>query len=336
MVAIPLKSNIRLLMWDKYFINKQSQEWILGFEKTYGSGNIIRMYADDFDVKFLIENIWGWWLFASRKMIILYDVPLAANRTLPAGNKDQIEKFISYFIDHVDHIDDDSITLVFISPMPDKRTVFFKFLSDPKNHIKTQELKYSEEELIWLVENHIGWLYKDNQKNEIYDFFKKYYKDNLYALENELTKLQNYGNILEVKTIEEICSPDQSYDLFNLIERLLSPEINLEEKNQIIEDIKSNDDNPFAFLGLFSWNIISILNLIDGIKSWRTDYKELMMRVKIHPFTFGKLYKQKKMLLESHDKIINILSKIIKLEYQIKLGIVPQEYFRPGFKEIMR
>lgn len=294
------------------------------------------MYADDFDTNFVIENIRGGWLFASRKMVIMYDIPLAANKSLPAWNKDQIEKFIDYFTKNFDTIDPDSMTLVFVSSTPDKRTSFYKFLSDKNNNIKIQESKYTRALLEETIENTIWWRYEDNQKDTIYSFFEEYYKDNLYGLENNLIKLQNFNGRLDLKNIKQICYYDKEQDSFGLIESLLSPEINLEEKNKIIEDIKSNDDNPFWFLWLFMRNIISICNLIDGVRCGYNDYKLLMSKVKIHPFAFGKLYKQKDSLLKNHEKIIKILDRVINLEYSIKSWSLPQEYFRVWFKDIMK
>lgn len=330
------KSNIRLLIWDRYLINRQVKERISWFEKTYWENNVLKIYADDFDSKFAIENIRWWGLFATRKMIVIYDIPLAANRSIPAGNKEQIENFINYFTKNIDTIDPDSATLIFASSSPDKRTAFFKFVWDSKNNIKAQELKYSKSTLIDIIESNIWWRYEDSQKDMVYEFFEEYYKNDLYGLENNLLKLQNYDRRLDIKIIKQICYYNKEHDLFWLIESLLSPEINLEEKNDIINNIKDNDDNPFSFLGLFSWNIVSILNLIDGIKCWYTDYKLLMSKVKIHPFAFGKLYKEKNKLVENHQKIIDILDKVINLEYKIKTWLVPPEYFRWGFKEIMR
>ncbi len=294
------------------------------------------MYADDFDSRLAIENIRWWWLFASRKMIVIYDVPLMANKSLPAGNKEQIDKFMEYFIVNIDKIDADSITLVFASSKPDKRTAFFKFMSDSRSWIKIKDMKYNLTILESLIENTIWNRYECSQKKVIYDFFEEYYKNNLYSLENELLKLQNYNGILDIKIIKQICYYNKEHDLFWLIESLLAPEINLEEKNRIVEEIKFNNDNPFSFLWLFGWNIISILNLIDGIKSWYTDYKLLMSKVKIHQFAFSKLYKQKNIFVTHHGKIVNILDKTLQLEYKIKTWLLPQEYFWAWFKEIMK
>lgn len=296
----------------------------------------MKIYADDFDSKLVIENVWWWWLFASRKMVIVYDIPLMANKSLPVGNKEQVDRFIDYFIKNIHLIDPESITLVFVSSTPDKRTAFFKFLSDAKNNIKTKDIKYNKSLMVSLIEDSIWWKYEISQKDDIYNFFEEYYKSDLYGLESELVKLQSFNGRLDIKNIKQICYYNKEYDLFWLIESLLSPEINLEEKNKIIEDIKSNNSNPFSFLWLFSRNIISILNLIDGIKSWYTDYKLLMSKIKIHPFAFGKLYKQKNIFVENHHKVINILDKTLDLEYKIKTGILPQEYFRAWFKEVMR
>jgi DNA polymerase-3 subunit delta len=151
------------------------------------------------------------------------------------------------------------------------------------------------------------------------------FKDNLFEISNELQKLCAFkgGAKIEVQDIETLSKAKAEFEIFKIVENLLSGNkkeaiknfLSLEKEGKSIETILP----PTIF---YVKNLLKIKSYLKGQKK-KLSFKALAKDLQIHPFLIPKFYSLAKKF--SFEKLKKLFFFLFSLDFKIKTGkISPQ------------
>jgi len=166
---------IYIFTWEKLLIDREVKVWYERFKQKFDELNIIKIKNPlDYDFNFYAQNLlWGW-LFSTKKLIIIYDLPASAWD----NDKKDLEEYI-YNI--CNNIWKDNIVL-FVSPNPDKRWKLYKYIQKNHNH---KHFSLKEGDIIPFLQKE----YWDSLKPWVIKKLIEMKKWNFSLIKNDLDKL---------------------------------------------------------------------------------------------------------------------------------------------------
>jgi hypothetical protein len=84
---------------------------------------------------------------------------------------------------------------------------------------------------------------------------------------------------------------------------------------------------------LLYWGLRNYLIVLDLYQQGICESKGIASEGKMPPFTASNLLRNISTLQEKQAYITNVFKQLITLEYDIKMGIMPAEYFRLAVKQ---
>ena len=87
--------------------------------------------------------------------------------------------------------------------------------------------------------------------------------------------------------------------------------------------------------GLLYWGLKNYLIVLDFSQQGISDSKRIASEGKMNPYSVMNLLKHRETLLEKESFITMFFKELVALDYDIKTGAVPAEYFRLRIKEIV-
>ncbi len=306
---------IFLFTWEeKFLLHQQLEKWKKAFIQKYPWSNLFSFWEENFDPEKIAVACAWWWLFDEKKFIIIKWIPKDSLTKIPSS---QIEKLEKFFTEHIDNLPNENV-IVFISYKPDKRTKFYKFLSQ-KAEVK--EFKpLTEKQLIKFITAN----YKI--KEPLAKYIIERLGTNLYLIHNEITKLLKFTTNITKENIDKYLIKNTQQDTFELLDNL----DNSNKAIKILENLEKNQEDLFKVLWLLYWNLKNII-LIKEQLSIGENSKNIASKLGIHPFVVNKIINKNYDL----QKIRNIFWNILELDYSIKSGKIPLELWYLYLKKII-
>lgn len=323
-----MKQNIFLFTWEeKFLLYQELGKRKKSFLEKYWWENIFEFKSDDINVAEIFNAIFSWWLFVSKKLIIIFWLPKDTDKdnSVPASKYNDFEQKL---VDSFQTIPD-SVVLVFVSFTPDKRLKTYKFLAE---NINIKEFpKLNENRLKDFAKS----ILKDISQSDL-DYLVSQVWDNMFGIYNESNKLKIYSQEkwtkIDKDMIDNIIYPQAMINSFELLDKMF---FDKKRSLQILENMREKWADTFQFLWMLYWWLKSVLQMIDLYSDWMTSSKDLASKIWVHPFVVAKNMKIIDKLLPKQSKIKEFFEKLIYLDYNIKTWKIPAEIFWLEIKNII-
>ncbi len=324
-----MRSNISLFTWEEKFLLYQTlKKRKIEFEKKYWKENIFEFKSDDINIDEIMNVVFWWGLFSTKKMLIIYWLP---KDTYPENkiSESKYKTFEEKIINNFNNISEDVI-LIFVSFVPDKRTKWYKFFST--NCVVKQFDKLKTKDLKLFINN----LLINKMNDSDLDYFLWKIWDDMFAINNEIMKLKIYSehkNISINKELIDFLVYDQfDINAFDILDNMIT------DKNKtlkILNDMQNKWEDEFKFLWMIYRWLKLFLQLIDFNDKWENSSKELASKLWVPPFAILKHIKNIKTLSSNKNKLIGIYKNVVNLDYWIKIWKIPQDIFWLEIKRII-
>lgn len=312
---------------EKYLLHQELNRRTSWFVQKFGADSLFSFSSDNLDVSLLRQTIYSWGLFVNKKMILIYWMPTDLDKTnkLPIAT---IELFADEFMAKNWQVSPD-IILIFVSYKSDKRTKFFKFLNTNASvkqfeYLKPIELKKfvreNSEDLVW-----------NDETLEI--FLSKVGTSDLYHVINELDKLIVYywanldktnNKIVDKKVINLVNFWLIDSNSFDFLENLLV------DKKKTLSLVKDAQDSGTNW-NLFAWTLYRWLKMwlfvLDLDDQWIQDSKDIISKLKAHPFVINKIKKNIVEIRKAKQSIKQFYKNLVELDEWIKSWKKSDSYF---------
>jgi DNA polymerase III delta subunit len=136
--------------------------------------------------------------------------------------------------------------------------------------------------------------------------------------------------VLTPELVEDVCFGRVEADSFKFFDHLFSAP---REACEILEDIQQEGTDWNQVNGLLYWGLRNYLIVLDLYQQGIRESKVIASEGKMPPFTASNLLKRISTLQEKKAYLTTFFKQLVELEYDIKMGILPAEYFRLAVKE---
>lgn len=313
-----LSEKIYLFTWEnRYMLQKTLFSWMKAFEEKNGKDSVFVFNSENRDYAQVKQTIFWWWFFVTNKLIIIYWAPL------------DTEKSNTLKADDVDKLTDDlckmplpmETLVVLVSYKPDKRGRLFKQIKSVKDFplLKDFELKTfvrDESKDLWL-----WWDIIDKLIEKIWN--------NQYRLVSELEKLR-YRKVANEKEItlpvvENVCFGQVDDDVFKLLDLILE---NRKEAVRFLLTLQEKWMDWNELSGAFMRWLRNYILVLDYAKFWIKDPKIIASDLKQNPWVIWNVVKKLPILQENKNFIMDMFSKLVDIDAEIKNGIsYPEMYY---------
>lgn len=313
-------SNIFLFTWEeKYLLHQELKRRTDWFVQKYWTDALLIYKTDDLSLESLRQVLYSGWLFAQKRMIVVYGLPLDGD-TSNKLSASIIQQFSDEFMQRNGVIVAETI-LIFVSYKPDKRTKFYTFLKkelDPKTGIK-EFWPLKPIELKQIIRQKSPTI---KRSESVLDSFLAKTGPSLLHIQNELNKLLLWS---EVSSSSEISEKDIDLLTFGMTEgnNLALFDMLFSNKQKALELVARLQEEGE------SWNAF-VWTLYRGIKNWLfvldcfeqniKDSKIITSILKAHPFVVSKITKNIDMISRNKKGIISFYRWLIELDNDIKTG----------------
>ena len=309
-----------------YTLRQELQRWRFSFIEKYGENSLFVFNSENWDNRSLNQALFAWWLFVSKKMVIIEWVPKDMFQDWWIA-QDKIDKFFSDFEANQQYLTDDTMVL-FVSFKPDKRTRIYKWLSE-NVQVKNFDL-YKEVQLKSFVKEQLQPL---TISQEVLDYFLEKVWTDMFRLSSEIEKIKYVVTSWEVtqEMVDTYCFWMVEANVFAIIDQLFTSPI---AAVHILENMQREWRDWNAILGPLLWSLKVVLTVVDYADMWIKDSKQIASETKLPPFTIAKNMKNIDLYLSHSDKLKNLFKEIINTEYWIKTGKYPDSYFWLSLKNL--
>jgi DNA polymerase III delta subunit len=305
------KNNINFFTWENsIFLNKDLNRWIEHFIEKHWEFNISRVNKENLEKINLEWELTTPPFLAEFRLIILNWLPSAASAN---DSWDEI-------LEHKKNVDDEILKIlemipdknivIFVQENPDKRKWLYKKLKEVAvvkefNNLDEHELKnYIRTVLVWI----------DSQAA---DRLIQYKWLDMRKIENEIEKLALFrsNDRITVEDIEKYVIPEIEVSIFKFMDRIY--ELNYTKAIQGFREVLENSKIEPTVAGIMT-NLRKFIYVNQLKNSWVQD-KDIIDRLKIHPFVFQKITQFKKNLPE----IIDIYNRLSAIDIKAKIWELP-------------
>lgn len=319
-----------LFSWEEsYLLHQEVLKRKKAFLEKYGEQGLFVFKSNELDKSTIINCIFSWWMFATKKLIIIYGIPrdnLPINKAL-ASTINPIEEAL---IDKRDQIPAESIVIL-VSYKPDKRTKSYKFFSKHAEIKTFTPLKGIQ--LTQFVSQQLGELIDHKQAGLIVSLVG----NNLFNLTHECEKLELYAVYHQLKKLDadhiaQVVYAQAEIDSFKILDNLFT---NKQKTLELITQYQEQNTDMFQFLWMLYRGLKMVIQIVDLHEQKITSSKEIASIIKVHPFAVSKQNKNIHLLLEHITQIKQFYHKLLELDYNLKSWIYPAEGFWLGIKRMI-
>ena len=323
-------SNVFLFTWEwKYSLDKELKRRKETFLQKYWEDSVFVFNSENWDNWNIIQNIFWWGLFSTKKLIILRWVPVSAERQT-WFDSDLLNDFIDKFTKSIESIPIDNL-VIFLSYNPDKRWRLYKFL---EKNAQVKEFKK-----MWWIE------LKNLIKNELWDikiseslmtyFLEKVWEDP-YRITSEVDKLHEYCNIYNIvnideKLIDEIVFWQTETVAFWFMELLFKDKA---KAIQYLDKIKEEWTNRNEFAWALYYQLKMDIILDDYYKMWVKDSKQIAAECKLNPRAVSNSMKNMNQISKNWNELRNMYNWLIQTDSSIKMWKIKDDEFRLNIKRL--
>jgi len=322
--------NVFLFMWEEVFLlNKELKRWKDNFLEKFWSESLFIFDWWNFVLNRVMEAVFGWWLFSTKKMVIIYGVPIDtySNNKILIKNSD---KFVSSFENVV--VPDD-VLLIFVSYKPDKRLKFYKSIKDVVQVKEFKPLRMASQYKNILSEQ----LWSLHVSGDVMEYFLLKVWKNLYRLMQELEKIKLWCSVhwlveITQDVIDIVVFGQVETNAFLFFDYFLTDK----KKTFILWDKIRDDWVDFnQALWMLYWGLKLYILMVDANKQWVSDSKTMAKITGFHPFAVSKNMKNINIVVKKYNKIKLFYNNLIELDYSIKIGKVNSFGFWLEVKKII-
>lgn len=322
--------NVYLFTWEEKFLaDKELNRWISNFSQKFWKDSIFIFNSENWDNWSITQNIFWWWLFSTKKLIILRWIPVSGERQT-WFDSEILNDFIDKFTKSFESIPADNL-IVFLSYNPDKRWRLYKFLEKNAQIKEFKKLWWIE--LKNLIKNEL-WNIKISEKDMTY-FIEKVWED-VYRIMSEIDKLCEYckvHNISEVnkKLIDEIVFGQTETVAFWFVELLFK---DTNKAIQYLDKIKEEWVNRNEFAWALYYQLKMNIILDDYCKKWIKDSKQIAAECKLNPRVVSNNMKNINQISKNWNELRNMYNWLIQTDSWIKMWKIKEDEFWLNIKKL--
>ena len=325
-----MANNIFLFTWEnKYSLDKELKKRKDSFIEKYWSDSVFIFNSENRDNWNITQNIFWWWLFSTKKLIIFRWVPVSGDKQT-WFDSDTLNDFIDKFTKSIESIPTDNL-IVLLSYNPDKRWRLYKFLE--KNAKIKEFKKMGWIELKNLIRNEL-WDIKITESTMTY-LLDKVWEDP-YRVTSEIDKLHEYctiHNIPEIneKLVDEIVFEQTETVAFWFME-LLFKDVN--KAIEYLDKIKEDGTNRNEFAWALYYQLKMDIILDDYYKRWIKDSKQIASECKLNPRAVSNSMKNMNQISKNWNELKNIYNWLLNTDTGIKTWKIKEDEFRLNIKRL--
>ena len=313
-------NSVFFFTWENVYTLKQElHKWKSAFAEKYWSDSLFVFNSENWDNWLVNQALFAWGLFVSKKLVILEWIPKDTSQDwwIP---QDKIDKFFDDFEANQKYLTWDTL-VAFVSSKPDKRTKVVKWLlenAQVKEHAVFREPKikaFIKENLLPLQISEKG-----------VDYLLEKIWRNLFRLSSEIEKIKCVvkDGVVTKEMIDNYCFWMTEENAFSIFDELFkSPS----DAVKMLENIQKEWKDWNAVLPPLLWSLRIILTIIDYVKQWIKDSSIIASECKIAPFTVSKNMGNIDLYMSHQDRLVDLFKTIVDVEYSIKTGKYPDNYF---------
>lgn len=300
-------NNLNLFFGEENFLlQKKLNFWKKEFKERQGDYNLSILDGEKESAGTIIAECETLPFLGVKRLVILENLPPSANTKIP-------EEKVNAILNFLENIPDSTVVL-FVNPLPDKRTKFFK-----------QLLNIAEIEEFNLLDSKKlpEWVLKEvsERKGKILHGAVPYLIEktgnNLWSLNNEIDKLIAYCDekAISENDIDKLVMPNFNVDIFKLTDL-----IGLKRTKEAIDILEKLTDTGISAVQIF--NMIArqfrIFLQLNEIK--KEPAKEIASKLGLHPFVVQNSLKQLNYFNENELK--KALNSLLKIDIKLKTGLI--------------
>lgn len=316
--------------WEaQYLLHQELGTRTKAFLAKYGEQWVFIFKSDAIDQSTIVNAIFAWWMFSTKKLVIVYGIPKDGNSSnkTSAAKANPVEE---YLLEHREQIPLDTI-LILVSYKPDKRTKAYKFFS--KNAEVKAYAPLNAQQCEWFVKHKLGELISPSQTGLIVSSVG----ENLFNLANEAEKLIAYAAYNKISSytdeqIHAIVYSQSEIDSFKILDNIFT---NKEKALSLITQAQHQQQDTFQFLGMLYRGLKLVIQMVDLHQQWVQSSKEIAATLNLHPFAVAKQHKNIKRLDGNYEAIREFLNQLVQLDRSIKSWTYPNEAFWLKIKSLV-
>ncbi len=310
------------------------KKWKDMFAEKNGSESIFSFNRETWDYGQIKQTIFSWGFFVTKKLIILYGIPLDTEKS-NAIKVDEIEKLAE---DIMNYSLPNEVFLICVSYKPDKRGRFYKWIDklnkdNPSQKIVKSFVPLKDYELINFVAQESKDLNLDSKV--IATLIHKVWNDQ-FRLESEIDKLRYwkkyYKEEITSKVVDEVCFWMIEEDVFKLLDLALT------DPKSAIKFVQWLQDDWLdwnAVNASFAWGLRNYLFVLDYADHWITDSKQIASELKQNPWSIMNITKKLNVLKKKRNLIQTLFKSIVDIEYDVKSGNAQPETYYFTIKKVL-
>ena len=325
-----MASNVFLFTWEnKYSLDKELKRRKDSFLEKYWNDSVFIFNSENRDNWNITQNIFWWWLFSTKKLIILRWVPVSGERQT-WFDSEILNDFIDKFTKSIDLIPADNL-IVFLSYNPDKGWRLYKLLE--KNAQIKEFKKMWWIELKNLIRNEL-WEIKIPENVMTY-FIDKVWEDP-YRITSETDKLHEYCNIhnianIDEKLIDEIVFGQAETVAFWFMDLLFK---DTDKAIKYLDKIKQEWTNRNEFAWALYYQLKMDIILDDYYQKWIKDSKQIAAECKLNPRVVWNNMKNINQISKNWNELRNMYNWLIQTDSGIKMWKIKEDEFRLNIKKL--
>lgn len=314
-------SNIYLFTGEeRYLLDQELQRWRDGFVQKFGAETVFVYSPENFEPSSMMQNILGWGLFVSKKLIIIKHIPTDGSQKIPAKTQ---EEFVEAFIKQFANISPD-VLVAFVSYKPDKRTRLFKFLE--KNAQVKAFTSLNDTTRKTYIKNRTPWL---SREWDSMDYFLTQVGGDLYRLESESDKLVTRANKNTITTItkthiDTVVFGQVQANTFALFDYMF---VNMDKTLTLIDQMREEWTERNQAIGAMYRGVILFIMMIDRHRNGDRDARTISQAIGYAPFAVSKQIWRIQTFITREKDIVAIYQGLVTLDASIKTGKLPAEAF---------
>lgn len=295
---------------DSYRSKKSLNDLKINYQKTLdpNGDNIVYIDGEKINEKDFRDNIRNNSLFSNKRLIIV--------NSLFKNKKNTIFNIILDILRELEKNNDNTLVFYEDNEVPEKK--HYKELLD---YLKKQEYsqefkKLSEKGKLIFIKKELD---KYNKKitNSAANFLLKSFADDTWLLANELKKISFSINneIIDLESVKKISLEIYSEDIFSLID-VISIKNHAKSLELLEKQYLAGLSSEFILTMLIRQ--FKILIQVKDASQNNINEKNIANELKMHPFVVKKAVISNRQF--NKDELINILNKLIEIDYKNKSG----------------
>ena len=292
---------------NQFALREKLKTYQNGFLKKYGEESVRQVIAGGkISANKIDELISAPALFSPKRFIVV-------SNFLKDAKTEEQKKIIK----NLSKVDEDLILVFTEENAPDRRTALFKELV--KNH-------QSEEFKPWTESQIAKWIIRKVKSaggkisTETANYLIAYVNRNIFQIEKELEKLLSLADCREItpEMINELTPKNLATSIFDLTDSLggQSTKKSLFLLREILE---SGHNDPWQVFFMLVRHF-RILIMAQDLLARNINSKEIITKLKMHPFVINKAISQNKNFTK--EKLSKIYKELLEIDLKIKTGQV--------------